>query len=84
MKQERNTNTMKGKNMENSVEDFNTWGINKSGGKRTYNVGRITDRGVEVYQVYPPLNMAEAVEIKEAMQRLGAGTYGIFNVETYQ
>lgn len=37
--------------------------------RECYNVARVDEQGVEVIQLYPPLTMRQAREVRVAMQR---------------
>ena len=50
---------------------------------KSYNVGRVTDEGLEIIQLYPPLTKNEARQVRIDMQRTFRGNkYVVFNVQT--
>ena len=50
---------------------------------KTYNVGRVDEYGLEIIQLYPPLTMREARQVRVKMQRtFKDNKYVVFNVAT--
>ena len=50
---------------------------------KTYNVGRVDEDGLEIIQMYPPLTMREARQVRVKMQRtFKDNKYVVFNVAT--
>lgn len=51
--------------------------------RKCYNVARVDEQGVEIIQMYPPLTMREAREVRVSMQRTFRNqSYVVVNVNT--
>lgn len=51
--------------------------------RKCYNVARVDEQGVEIIQMYPPLTMREAREVRVSMKRTFRNqNYVVINVNT--